>query len=460
MKLLKLIWAALSGEEQDYTKTAIKTSIVLLATPMIMEMMMESIFTVVDMFFVGKLGPTALATVGLTESIMMIIYSIGMGISMAAIALVSRRFGEKNYTEAGTVTFQFILTGILLSLIIGFLTTFFAEELLRSMGASDNVISYGISYSRIIFIGNMAILMLFLINGAFRGAGSPSIAMWSLGIGNVTNMVLDPILIFGIGSFDGMGLEGAAWASTIGRSVGVIYQLYHLLNGKHLLKITKENIKVRFAQIKKIVAVSIGGIGQFLVDSISWVLVTRIIALFGDDAMAAYTIAFRVIIFTLLPAWGLSSAAATLVGQNLGARKIKRAEVAVWVTAKYNMLFLAFITVTFFLFGSHISDIFTNDPNVIAIASEALMIITLGYIFFGLGMVMIQAFNGAGDTKTPTIVNIMVLWLFEVPLAYTLGIIFDLGVTGVFMAVAIGHSTHAILSLYLFKKGKWKEVSV
>ena len=306
----------------------------------------------------------------------------------------------------------------------------------------------------------MAILMLFLINGAFRGAGSPSIAMWSLGIGKVTNMVLDPILIFGIGSFDGMGLEGAAWASTIGRSVGVIYQLYHLLNGKHLLKITKENIKVRFAQIKKIVAVSIGGIGQFLVDSISWVLVTRIIALFGDDAMAAYTIAFRVIIFTLLPAWGLSSAAATLVGQNLGARKIKRAEVAVWVTAKYNMLFLAFITVTFFLFGSHISDIFTNDPNVIAIASEALMIITLGYIFFGLGMVMIQAFNGAGDTKTPTIVNIMVLWLFEVPLAYTLGIIFDLGVTGVFMAVAIGHSTHAILSLYLFKKGKWKEVTV
>ncbi|WP_266205345.1 MATE family efflux transporter [Pontibacter kalidii] len=457
---LQLAWSAIKGKEQDYTTLGIKHSIVLLAIPMILEMLMESLFAIVDIFFVGRLGSNALATVGLTESVLMIIYAVGMGISIAATALVSRRVGEKNYREAGSITFQLIVTGLGLSLLMGGLATFFAAETLTLMGATPEVVAEGLAYARIIFAGNVAIILLFLINGAFRGAGQPHLAMRALWLANGANIVLDPLLIFGIGSIDGLGLAGAAWATTIGRSLGVVYQLYHLFNGRHLLKITGDNLVISFKVMYRILRLSSGGVGQYLIDSASWILLTRIIAEFGSNALAAYTIAFRVIIFTLLPAWGLSSAAATLVGQNLGARKAKRAELAVWLTARYNMVFMAAVTLVFILFGEHLSSFFTHDAEVVTIATEALQIITLGYIFFGLGMVMVQAFNGAGDTRTPALINIVVLWLIEIPLAYTLALYLDMAYTGVFIAIACCHSLHALVSWWLFRRGTWKQVKV
>lgn len=457
---LHLVWSAVKGKEQDYTVLGIKQSIILLAIPMILEMVMESMFAIVDIFFVGKLGSNALATVGLTESVLMVIYAVGMGISIAATAMVSRRVGEKNYHEAGSITFQLIVTGVVLALLMGGIATYYAAEMLALMGAAPEVITTGVSYAQIIFAGNVAIILLFLINGAFRGAGQPHLAMRALWLANGANIILDPLLIFGIGSFEGLGLAGAAWATTIGRSLGVIYQLYHLFNGKHLLKIVRSNLMVSLSVIIRILRVSSGGVGQYLIDSASWIFLTRIMAEFGSNALAGYTIAFRVIIFTLLPAWGLSSAAATLVGQNLGARKAKRAELAVWLTARYNMIFMAAVTGIFILLGEHLSAFFTDDPEVISIATTALQIITLGYIFFGLGMVMVQAFNGAGDTRTPTIINIVVLWLLEIPLAYALAIYFNLAATGIFIAIAFCHSFHAVVSGWLFRRGTWKRVKV
>ncbi|WP_114783687.1 MATE family efflux transporter [Botryobacter ruber] len=458
--LLQLVWSAVKGKEQDYTTLGIKRSIVLLAIPMILEMLMESLFAVVDIFFVGKLGPNALATVGLVEAVLMIIYSVGMGISIAATALVSRRVGEKNYLEAGSITFQLIVTGLIFALLMSVLATYFARELLELLGADPAVVVIGVTYSRVIYAGNIAIIMLFLINGAFRGAGQPHLAMRALWIANGANILLDPLLIFGAGSIPGLGLDGAAWATTIGRSLGVVYQAYHLLNGKNLLRIVRQNLMLSLAVVLRIIKVSSGGVGQYLIDSASWIFLTRLIAEFGSNALAGYTIAFRVIIFTLLPAWGLSSAAATLVGQNLGAQKGKRAELAVWLTARYNVIFMAVVTLVFLVFGSRLSGFFTAEPEVVAIATQALKIITLGYIFFGLGMVMVQAFNGAGDTRTPAIINIMVLWIIEIPVAYLLAMATGLEATGVFVAIAICHSFHALVSWWLFRKGKWKQVQV
>lgn len=458
--LAQLIWSGFRGKEQDYTRLSIKKSIVLLATPMILEMVMESLFAVVDIFFVGQLGSYALATVGLTESILMIIYSIGMGISMAATAMVSRRFGEKRFYEAGSTTFQLLITGSILALLMGFFAAFFAADILKFMGADPSVVSGGVAYTRIIFAGNLVIILLFLINGAFRGAGQPHLAMRALWISNGANIILDPLLIFGIGNMEGLGLEGAAWATTTGRTIGVCYQLYHLFNGKHLLKIVRENVVLNYSIILRIIKVSAGGMVQFLIESASWIFLTRIMAEFGSNALAGYTIAFRVIIFTLLPAWGLSSAAATLVGQNLGAQKVRRAELSVWITARYNVIFLGVVTILFILFGKEISGLFSQDDEVILIASQALNIITLGYVFFALGMVMIQAFNGAGDTRTPAAINILVLWLIEIPLAYLLAITFNFEATGIFVAIAFCHSLHALASWWLFRKGKWKSMKI
>ncbi|MFC6996913.1 MATE family efflux transporter [Rufibacter roseus] len=459
-ELLPLIWSAIKGQEQDYTRLSLKKSIVLLATPMILEMLMESLFAIVDIFFVGRLGSAALATVGLTESVLMIIYSVGMGISMAGTAMVARRIGEKKVKQAGSTTFQLLATGAVLAIAMGAVTFIWADDILRLMGASEEVISIGLSYARIIFAGNLAIILLFLINGAFRGAGQPHLAMRALWISNGINIVLDPLLIFGIGSIEGLGLAGAAWATTIGRSIGVVYQLYHLFNGKHVLKITTENLKLKWKTVMKILRISAGGMGQFMIETASWIFLTRITAEFGSNALAGYTIAFRVIMFTLLPAWGLSSAAATLVGQNLGANKPRRAEISVWLTARYNMIFLGLATAAFFLFGKHLASFFTPDPEVVAIASEGLKIITLGYIFFGLGMVMVQAFNGAGDTKTPAWINVFVLWLIEIPLAYLLALYWNLGITGIFITIAFCHSFHSVISWWLFKKGRWKTVKI
>lgn len=460
MTIWQLIKEAVQGKEQDFTKLSLKTAIFVLAIPMILEMAMESLFAIVDIFFVAKLGEHAIATVGLTESVVVLVYAMGFGISMAATALISRRFGEKEYKEAGAAAFQLLLVGGSIAIVLGFLGWTFAPHVLSLMGAEQAVIDTGVGFTRIIFAGNIAILLLFLLNGAFRGAGQAHHAMRSLWISNGLNMILDPLFIFGIGSWSGWGLEGAAIATTLGRSIGVLYQLFHLFNGKHKLTILKENIIVSWSIIKKIMNIAIGGMGQFLIDSVSWIALTRMNAEFGSTSLAGYTIAFRILIFTILPAWGLSGAAATLVGQNLGAKQVDRAEKAVWLTTRYTMTFMAVITVIYLLFNEQLVHFFTDIDEVKEIASQGLWVIVLGYVFFAMGMVLTQAFNGAGDTKTPAYINIGVLWFLEVPLAYVLAFTFGLAHLGIFIAISFAHSFHALVALYYFKKGKWKTIEV
>lgn len=451
---------AFLGKELDYTKVGLKTAIFVLAIPMILEMMMESLFAVVDIFFVEKLGDEATATVGLTEAVLMIIYAIGIGLSMAATALIARRFGEKNHTEAGAITFQLIFLGLSFSVIIAIVGWVFAQGILELMGASAAVLAIGVPYTQVIFAGNGAIMLLFLINGAFRGAGSPHVAMRSLWLSNGINLVLDPALIFGIGNWEGYGLIGAAIATTCGRSIGVLYLAYHLLNGKHRLCVLKQHIVLKWKVIKRIITLSAAGMGQFLIDSIAWIVLIRIASSFGDESVAALTITFRILLFTLLPAWGLSAAASTLVGQNLGAKKTQRATIAVWLTARYTVIFLSVVTVIYLIFADSIASWYIPSLSVIPIISEGLRIIVLGYVFFGIGMVMIQAFNGAGDTKTPMYINLIVFILIEIPLAYFLAILLDFKMLGIFITIAFCHSLHALIALSMFKKGKWKTIKV
>ncbi|MFC3881444.1 MATE family efflux transporter [Algoriphagus namhaensis] len=456
----QLIKDAIQGKEQDFTQLSLKTAIVVLAIPMILEMMMESLFAVVDIFFVAKLGENAIATVGLTESVIVLVYAVGFGISMAATALISRRFGEKNYKDAGSAAFQLLVVGGVISIILGVSGWVFAADILSLMGAEQDVVDSGVMYSRIIFAGNTAIMLLFLINGAFRGAGQAHHAMRSLWIANGLNIVLDPLFIFGLGSFDGFGLEGAAIATTLGRGIGVLYQLYHLFNGKHKLKILKENLVISWVIIKKIMDIAAGGMGQFLIDSVSWIALTRMNAEFGSASLAGYTIAFRILIFTILPAWGLSGAAATLVGQNLGAKQPKRAEEAVWLTVRYAVIFMASVTGIYLLFAEQLAGFFTDIPQVQEVAKQGLQVIVLGYVFFAVGMVLTQAFNGAGDTKTPAWINIGVLWFIEIPLAYALAFTFGMGHLGIFIAISFCHSFHSLVSYYFFRRGKWKLMEV
>ncbi|WP_373398733.1 MATE family efflux transporter [Algoriphagus halophilus] len=460
MSSWNLIKEAIQGKEQDFTKLSLKTAIFVLAIPMILEMMMESLFAIVDIFFVAKLGENAIATVGLTESVIIIVYAMGFGISMAATALIARRFGEKEYREAGAAAFQLLLVGGTIAVFLGLVGWVFAPDILGLMGAETDVIESGVGFTRVIFAGNIAIMLLFLLNGAFRGAGQAHHAMRSLWISNGFNIILDPLFIFGIGSWQGWGLEGAAIATTLGRSLGVLYQLYHLFNGKHKLTILKENIKVSWAIIKKIMDIAIGGMGQFLIDSVSWIALTRMNAEFGSASLAGYTIAFRVLMFTLMPAWGLSGAAATLVGQNLGAKEVERAEKSVWLTTRYTVIFMGSVTGIYLLFHQQLAGFFTDIPEVRDIAAQGLWVIVLGYVFFAVGMVLTQAFNGAGDTKTPAYINIGVLWFLEVPLAYFLAFPFGLGYLGIFIAISFAHSFHALVALYFFKKGNWKNVKV
>ncbi len=456
----QLIKDAIVGKEQDFTILPLKTAIFVLAIPMILEMMMESLFAVVDIFFVARLGEHAIATVGLTESVIVLVYAMGFGISMAATALISRRFGEKEYKEAGAAAFQLLIVGGVISVFLGIIGWFLAPDILGLMGAEPAVIETGVSYTRIIFAGNTAIMLLFLLNGAFRGAGQAHHAMRTLWISNGFNIVLDPLLIFGIGSWDGYGLEGAAIATTMGRSFGVLYQLYHLFNGKHKLKILRENLHINWEIIKKIMDIAVGGMGQFLIDSVSWIALTRMVAEFGSTSLAGYTICSRILIFTILPAWGLSGAAATLVGQNLGAKQPHRAEQAVWLTARYTVIFMASVTGIYLFFSQEMAGFFTSNLSVQAIAAQGLWVIVIGYVFFALGMVMTQAFNGAGDTRTPAWINIGVLWFLEIPLAYVLAFPLGLSHLGIFISIGFSHSFHALVSFYFFRKGRWKTIVV
>ena len=451
---------AVKGVEEDFTNISIKKAIFYLSVPMILEMVMESLFAVVDIFFVGKLGVHAVATVGLTESVLTIIYSIAIGLSMAATAIVARRIGEKKPREASAAAFQAILVCSIFAVAVAVIGVVYAKPMLALMGGEKEVIESGYRYTQIIFGGNVCVMLLFLINGIFRGAGNAAVAMRTLWLANAINIVLDPIFIFGLGPIPAMGLEGAAWATTTGRGIGVVYQFYILFNGKSIIKFYWDSLKMNWKTVLTIVKVASGGMGQFLIESASWIFLMRIISESGSVALAGYTIAVRLIIFALLPAFGLSNAAATLVGQNLGALQPARAEKSVWLAAHLTAIFLGFCAIIFIAGAGFFIGIFNQEEGVVAVGTMGLTIICLGYVFFGYGMVMSQSLNGAGDTKTPTIINLGILWGFQIPFAYLLAKTFGMGATGVFIAIAVSHSLHAVVSTWVFTRGKWKLVQV
>ncbi len=458
--ILRLFAQAVKGVEQDYTTGSINKAIFMLSVPMILEMVMESLFAVVDVFFVSKLGTDAIATVGLTESMLTILYSVAWGISMGATALVARRIGEKNPDGAAHGGMQAIYVGVFISLIVSIAGIFYAKELLMLMGGDPQMVEHNYHYTQLLMGSNIVIMLLFLINGIFRGAGDASIAMRSLWIANILNIILCPTLINGFGPIPAMGLTGAALATTIGRGVGVLYQLYHLFNGKGVIRILRKHISFDFPVMGSVLKLASGGTAQFLIASASWIFLVKILADYGSDALAGYTIAIRVIVFTILPAWGMANAAATLVGQNLGAQLPDRAEQSVWKAAKYNMFFLVTVAVLFFTGAEWIMMFFTTNKDVIASGVKCLRFVSLGYAFYGYGMVVSQSFNGAGDTKTPTIINLFGFWAFQIPLAYILAKTLGFGETGVFLAIPVAESAIAVVAILLFKRGKWKTIKV
>lgn len=445
---------SLNSEHQDFTTGSIRKAIFLLAVPMILEMCMESVFAVVDIFFVGKLGPRAAATVGLTESFLTIVYSVAIGLSMAATAMVARRVGEKNYDGAAKAGAQAAILSFAVIVAISCIGFFFSEKVLGLMGGDAQVVAMGSVYTRIMLTGNGVIMLLFLINGIFRGAGDAAIAMRSLWLANILNIILCPILIHLY------GLPGAAMATTTGRGIGVCYQVYHLFKGKGIIKIYLRHFIPDMAVLKSIFNIASAATLQFLIGSASWIAMARIIAGFGSDAIAGYTIAIRLLIFFIMPAWGLSNAAATLVGQNLGAKQPERAEESVWKTARYNAIFMAFVSLLFVTCAEFFVGLINSDPAVVKTAVSALRIVSLGYVFYGVGMVMINAFNGAGDSKTPTWINLFWFWVFQIPLAYLLAIVLHIGSTGVFIAIVTTETCITITSVILFKRGKWKLIKI
>jgi putative MATE family efflux protein len=447
---------AIKGTQEDLTKISIKRAIILLSVPMVLEMVMESLFAVVDVFFVSRISTNAVATVGLTESVITIVYALGIGLSMAATAMISRRIGEKKPQEASYTAMQAIILTFLISIVLGVVGFIYGEDILALMGGEADLIAEGKWYTKIMYGGSGVIMLLFLVNGIFRGAGNAALAMRALWISNILNMLLDPLLIFGWGPIPAMGIAGAAVATTIGRSVGVIYQMYHLLKGSGIINIYWRHIAPNFNMMLRITKIAAGGVGQFLIESASWIFLTRVISNFGSEALAGYTIAMRIIIFTILPSFGISNAAATLVGQNLGAKLPDRAEKSVWLAAKYNVIFLSSAGVIFYIFTNEIVGLFTDKTMVKMEAIKAIRFICFGYIFFAYGMVVSHAFNGAGDTKTPTIINFVCFWIIQIPMAYYLSFELALGSDGVYIAIIASFSLLAILAIIWFKKGKWK----
>ncbi len=450
------LWEAIRGSHQDYTEGSLNRAILLLAVPMVLEMVLESLFAVVDVFWVGRLGANAVATVGLTESLLALVFAVAMGLSLSTTAMVSRRIGEKDHEGAAVAGVQAIVLGLVTSLVIGVPCLIWAPELLRLMGASPEIVSVGSGYARIALGGSGVVLMLFLNNAIFRGAGDAAIAMRLLWVSNILNLILDPCLIFGVGPFPRLGVTGAALATFTGRGIGVAYQFYRLLRGTERLRVLARQIRVDLEVLWRLVRVSITGIMQFAIAHTSWIGLVRIVAAFGAAALAGYTIAIRVVVFVILPSWGLSNAAATLVGQNLGAGKPDRAETSVWRTGFYNMLFLGGVGVLFIFTAEPVVRLFTHDPVVVPLGAACLRIISYGNVGYAYGMVMLQAFNGAGDTITPTIVNFFGFWLLEIPLAYWLAIPMHLRSNGVFFSIVVAESAIAAAGAILFKRGKWK----
>jgi len=454
--LRESLWEAIRGSHQDYTTGSLNRAILLLAVPMVLEMVLESLFAVVDVFWVGRLGANAVATVGVTESLLSLVFAVGIGLSLSTTAMVARRIGEKDPEGAAVAGVQAIVLGLITSVAIGIPCFIYAPQLLRLMGASNDIVAMGSGYARIALGGSGAILLLFLNNAIFRGAGDAAIAMRLLWVSNIINLILDPCLIFGWGPFPRLGVTGAALATFTGRSIGVGYQFYRLLRGTERIRILRQQLQVNWSVLLRLVRVSLTGILQFAIAHTSWIGLVRIVSVFGSAALAGYTIAIRIVVFAILPSWGLSNAAATLVGQNLGAGKPERAEQAVWRTGLYNMLFLGSLGIFFVFFAEPIVRLFTQDPAVVPLAATCLRIVSYGNIGYAYAMVMLQAFNGAGDTVTPTIVNFFGFWLLEIPLAYWLAIPLRLQSNGVFYAIVVAEGSIAVASAVLFKRGKWK----
>jgi putative MATE family efflux protein len=447
---------AVRGSHQDYTSGSLNRAILLLAVPMVLEMVLESLFAVVDVMWVGRLGANAVATVGLTESMLSLVFAVGMGLSLSTTAMVARRIGEKDPEGAALAAVQAIVLGGIVSLAIGLPCLLFAPNLLRLMGASEDIVALGSGYTRICLGGSCAVLLLFLNNAIFRGAGDAAIAMRLLWVSNIINLVLDPCLIFGLGPFPKLGVTGAALATFIGRSIGVLYQFYRLLKGTERIRILARQLRVRIDVLWRLVRVSLTGILQFAIAHTSWIGLVRIVSTFGAAALAGYTIAIRIVIFAILPSWGLSNAAATLVGQNLGAGEPDRAEKAVWRTGFYNMIFLGGLGVFFVLFAEPVVRLFIHDAEVVRLGATCLRIISCGNVGYAYAMVMLQAFNGAGDTITPTIVNLFGFWLLEIPLAYWLAVPLHWRSNGAFWAIVVAEAAIAGASAILFRRGKWK----
>jgi len=455
-KIFSDIWEAISGTEQDFTKGSIKRAIFLLAVPMVLEMIMESIFAIVDIIYVSRLGPEAIATVGITESLITIVYAIGVGLAMAATAMVSRRIGEKDKKGANKAAFQAIITGLFVSLFIAIPGILFASDLLKLMGAEEVIYTEMSSYTAIMLGGNAVIMLLFIINAVFRSAGDAAISFRVLLVANGLNIVLDPIFIFGLGPVPEMGVMGAAVATNTGRGIAVIYQFYLLFKGNKRIKLAIENIRIHFETIRQLIKLSVGTISQYLIATSSWILLYRIISEFGSEALAGYTVAIRIIIFALLPSWGISNAAATLVGQNLGAKQPERAEKSVWVVGRLNIMIMGIISVILILFPQTLVKLITSETVIYGSATLSLRVIAFGFALYGLGMVLIQAINGAGDTITPTKINFVCFWILEIPLAYLLALQLNIGESGVYYAIVVAESIMTLIALWYFRRGRWK----
>ena len=459
-QFFKYFKIAVSGKEQNFTSGSIRRAVFMLSIPMILEMLMESIFAIVDIFYVSKVSVNAVATIGLTESVITLVYAVAIGLSIAATAIVARRIGEQDKEGASQAAVQVIFLGVLVSIVISVIGILYPKEILQLMGGEPELIAEGYGYTQVLLGGNVTIMLLFLINAIFRGAGDASIAMWALVLSNGLNIILDPMFIFGFGPIPAYGVEGAAIATTIGRGTAVLFQLLVLVYGWSKIKVKLKDLVLRVAVMINLIKVSLGGIGQFLIGTSSWVILMRIMSEFGSEVLAGYTIAIRVMMFTLMPAWGMSNAAATLVGQNLGAQKPQRAEDSVWKTGKYSAIFMGLVSVIYLIFAPEIVSWFTQEAEVVRNAALCLRIIAAGYIFYGYGMVVINAFNGAGDTKTPTWINFICFWLFQLPFAYISAVTFDLGPVGVFMAITLAEILIAVMGVIWFKKGYWKTIKV
>lgn len=451
---------AIRGSEADYTQIPLGRAIFLLAIPMILELIMESTFAVADIYFVGSLGASAVATVGLTETYMFLLYSICMGLAMGVTALIARRVGEKNKEKAGITAVQSILIGIIASIPFSIAGIFYSRELLELMGADNWILANGVGYAQWMLGGNLVIMLLFVINAIFRGAGDAAIAMRILWIANGINIILDPILIFGYGPFPQLGIEGAAIATNVGRGVGILIQLWYLYHGVKHIKVEKSYIVLKLEIIYSIIKTSLGGIGQNIIAMTSWIFIMRIFAEFGSHVVAGATITIRIMMFTMMPAWGLSNAASTLVGQNLGANSPDRAEKSVWKIGTYNMFFLIGVSILYFVFSENLVSIFSNDNNVITVGATWLKIVSYSYFVYGWWMVSVQAFNGAGDTITPTKINLVFFWLLQIPISYLSSKVLGFGYEGIFWTIFATETSVGVFTLWLFTKGNWKKVSI